>query len=659
MPLAFLLVALAMIAATGASAQTTFTVTTSNDAGAGSLRQAILSANQQRGADVIAFDIPNDGPHRITLASALPPIREAVTIDGLTQPGADCSAWPATLQIEIDGSRLSGRLGLFLDVGSDGSMVRGLVVNGFTNNGSGRGGGALGIVIVSDENVVQCSHIGTNVAGTEVVGNENVGIFILGDDNRIGGLSPSQRNLISGNLAGVEIDGFSASAASGNLIQGNYIGTDATGTRALPNELYGVFVDGASSNTVGGETEEAGNLISGNSGVGIGVFGANASFNSVQFNRVGTTADGTAALGNEGNGVDLTEGSFSTRLYDNVISGNAETGVLIEGTDTQNNVLARNFIGTNQAGDDLGNGGDGIRAINSGPQVIGGTYGVGGRCCEGNDIAFNGGSGVVIHAEASVSFDKGILGNRIYQNGGLGIDLEDDGLTPNDPGDADGDNEANRLQNFPEIRSVGTAAVGDSISVTYVVDSDPSLSNPGASTYPLRIEFFLADADGEEGRLLVGRDRYTESDYGACLGSGGTAPCPKKVWFEPEAPVLLDDDLVATATDAFSNTSEFSASRRVAVAGESSPEIDGLTLQVAPNPTRGPMSITLRQETPGQATVTLLDALGRYVAVLHDGPGTAGEHMFSLDTARLPTGVYIVRLTTPAGTVSRAVTVVR
>ncbi|MEM0961907.1 MAG: T9SS type A sorting domain-containing protein [Bacteroidota bacterium] len=651
------LLLLLALASSTATAQTTFIVTTTDDQGAGSLRRAIQDANNNSGADVIAFDIPGDGPHTVALTTSLPAISDPVTIDGLTQPGADCSGWPATLRVVVDGSRVNSGAGLFLSDGSDGSVVRGLVVNGFDFSGSGRGGGAFGITLVSDGNAVECSYIGTTVDGTAARGNEDVGVFILGSENRVGGPDPSQRNLVSGNGIGIEIDGFSG--ASGTLIQGNYIGTDATGSLALSNTEDGILIDGSSRTTIGGDAESEGNLISGNGDDGIDVSGEDATSTTIQFNHIGTTVDGTAALGNSGDGVDLNDGASNNDLYDNVISGNGGNGVVISGTDTQNNVLGRNTIGTNADGANLGNGDDGVRAVNSGPQVIGGTYDLTGLCCEGNDIAFNGRNGVVILAETSVSFDKGILGNRIYQNAGLGIDLQDDGPTPNDPGDADGSDAANRLQNFPDIAEVGTAAVGDSVYVIYAVDSDPSLTAPGASTYPLRIEFFLADADGEEGRLVVGRDRYTEDDYGACVGSGGTAPCPKKVWFEPTAPVVVGDDLVATATDTFANTSEFSGARRAAVSSEGSPAVDGLALWIAPNPTRGPLAVTLQQQTAGPATVSVFDALGREVAALHEGPLAAGEHALALDTTPLPAGVYVVRAVTPAGTVSRAVTVAR
>jgi hypothetical protein len=67
---------------------TDYFVSNTNDSGAGSLRQAILDANGNAGADTIKFSIPGDGPHVITLATQLPGITQSVTIDGYTQAGA-------------------------------------------------------------------------------------------------------------------------------------------------------------------------------------------------------------------------------------------------------------------------------------------------------------------------------------------------------------------------------------------------------------------------------------------------------------------------------------------------------------------------------------------------------------------------------------------
>jgi hypothetical protein len=144
-----------------------------------------------------------------------------------------------------------------------------------------------------------------------------------------------------------------------------------------------------------------------------------------------------------------------------------------------------------------------------------------------------------------------IVGNSIYQNGGLGIDLGEDGLSQNDSGDADSG--TNNSQNFPNI-SYATKDAGQ-LKMTYKVDSLPA-----NSTYPIRVEFFQADADAQEGQTYLGFDTFTTADYLA----GG-----KTVTFAAAAPIKVFDKIVATATDSLptgepANTSEFSASAVVA-----------------------------------------------------------------------------------------------
>jgi hypothetical protein len=114
---------------------TTFTVTNTLDSGTGSLRQAILNANSNPGADTINFNIPGNGVHRISPTSALPGISEAVTIDGYSQPGASANSNPfgqgvnPTLLVELNGDNISWDSGLV--IGAPNTVIRGLVINGF------------------------------------------------------------------------------------------------------------------------------------------------------------------------------------------------------------------------------------------------------------------------------------------------------------------------------------------------------------------------------------------------------------------------------------------------------------------------------------------------------------------------------------------------
>jgi hypothetical protein len=197
---------------------TTFTVTNTNDSGHGSLRQAILDANANAGADSIVFNIPRTGPHTITLTSALPTITDPVIIDGTTQPSGDRLKSVAT--IELDGSNAGLVSGLTIAAGH--STVRGLVINRF---------GGDGIELVTNGgNIIEGCFIGTDVSGTADLGNAGSGVFINSSpDNTIGGTILEATNVISGNDEhGVFISG---SRATGNQVQGNQVGTDLTGGR--------------------------------------------------------------------------------------------------------------------------------------------------------------------------------------------------------------------------------------------------------------------------------------------------------------------------------------------------------------------------------------------------------------------------------------------
>lgn len=218
-----------------AKAGTTFTVTTAADNGdnvnptPGSLRAAILNANSTPGEDLISFAI-GSGLQTIQPTNQLPPISDAVVIDGTTQPG-----FAGAPLIELDGSLTTGKPGLV--VNSPGpSTIRGLIMNRFGSNAISLSGGG--------GNLVAGNYIGTNAAGTGNFSNPNngVGITVLSPNNIIGGLTPADRNLISGNRSSsvqMGVDVFGANA-KGNKIIGNYIGTDVNGTSSLGQVNAGI-----------------------------------------------------------------------------------------------------------------------------------------------------------------------------------------------------------------------------------------------------------------------------------------------------------------------------------------------------------------------------------------------------------------------------------
>jgi CSLREA domain-containing protein len=190
-----------------AQAGPTFTVNTADDSNDGicgvghcSLREAIVAANADAAANWIHFNIPGSGPHSIEPTYSLPDIIHPVTIDGATQPGASCAAWPPLLQIEIDGTILSGNTpGLVISGGN--STIRGLAINRFP--------GAAIRLETGDGNQVECNYVGTDPGGTLDRGNAGAGIEIIAGsvNNRI-----SKNSIHSNGGLGIDLgaDGVTA-----------------------------------------------------------------------------------------------------------------------------------------------------------------------------------------------------------------------------------------------------------------------------------------------------------------------------------------------------------------------------------------------------------------------------------------------------------------
>src|SRR5262249_12427409 len=198
----------------------TFTVLNTLDAGAGSLRQAILDANANPGADQIAFAIAPGGAQTIRPTSALPAITDPVTLDGTTQPGFAEAGHPV---IELNGGlAAAGANGL--TIFADDCTVRGLVINGFAGTGTDLNGIGIGLGPGSSNNGIEGNFLGTDVSGTEARPNFFGVLVVEGSANRIGGPTAAARDVISGNLSSavVFLEG------TGNVVQGNLIGTDLT-----------------------------------------------------------------------------------------------------------------------------------------------------------------------------------------------------------------------------------------------------------------------------------------------------------------------------------------------------------------------------------------------------------------------------------------------
>ena len=458
-----------------AFAANTFVVTNTNDSGSGSLRQAIMNANGNPGLDTITFSI-GSGSQTIKPLGSLPVLTDPVVIDGTTQPGF--SGKPL---IELDGSNLVEGAGLaivggdsiirslvinrfhFTGIGigfKGGNRVEGCYIgtdisgtialpnetNGISISSSNNiiggttplsrnvisGNSTAGIDIsrpccTGDEspvtgNVIQGNYIGVNSAGNAAIPNRSRGVRISSDNSGvpftghiIGGTQPGAGNVISGNrVEGLLLEGFNV---KNNTVQGNFIGTDATGSFAIANEGNGVSVAG-SDNLIGGSVAGAGNVISGNGcnscagGTGLGLGGLR---NVAKNNLIGVNASLTAPIPNYGH------------------------GVAVSGTNT----------------------------------IVGGV-----APGERNVIAFNAYDGIVDAFTTSVG--NTFRGNSIFSNGffnhpdksSIGIDLGGSGVTLNDVGDTDAG--ANNLQNFPVITSVTPGA--NSVNVKGTLNSVASTS---------------------------------------------------------------------------------------------------------------------------------------------------------------------------------------
>ena len=262
-------------------------VTNLNDHGAGSLRQALLTANSSGGADTITFDVA--GTINLT-SGALPMVMGQVDLDGASAPG-----FSGTPRVEIN---FHGFSGLQFVAGASGSTLQSLSLVGAASGG----------VTLNRANdvTIDGNYIGLALDGTTVVANKGDGITLgFSSGDTLGGTSTADRNVISGN----GLNGIDLSGSAGNTIEGNYIGTNAAGTLDRGNTGNGVLVAGISNNnTIGGSV---GNLISGNNSNGILINGQ-SSGNSVAGNTIGLAANGTTALGNSGDGVKVQNATGNT-----------------------------------------------------------------------------------------------------------------------------------------------------------------------------------------------------------------------------------------------------------------------------------------------------------------------------------------------------------
>lgn len=536
--------------------------------------------------------------------------------------------WGNKIGTNADGTAAIGnnRSGIELTGGAVNNLIGGNLTTGnlVSGNGDGNGTNGRGIYIftadtddfdqttdVPSANRVLGNYVGSNAAHDAAIPNQRSGILVVNSPDNIIGNNDSPTsgsgNVVVGNgVAGIAVTGANA---TGNRIDYNYIGVTREGL-AIGNNPDGINIDGAPQTLIGN------NNICGNQGTGIAVTNVQPNLQNgnvspqgylgvgISGNNIGVFRKLNGALEkiSNGNGVILRNvtggiiGGATSGSPINLISGNNDTGILIEGFFSSGNIIRNSIIGTDENNSTgLGNG-VGIKITDAQQTILGspdnlqrmllkfnqnagmiiqgqsaernkvinsniqfnGSHGVvltdgaklnevgGAASNSGNTINNNNGAGVHVHPTAG----QGNLvdPNSIYGNSGLGIDIGELGHTPNDPLDAD--TGANNLQNYPVITSQTIDGNGDLI-VSYKVDSAPVNSDYG--TNGLRIEFFKSDLSGE-GELFLNADYYTVADYNSLLAPG------VKTINLGNAVILgfgVNDKVTATTTDASGNTSEF------------------------------------------------------------------------------------------------------
>jgi titin len=361
-----------------------------------------------------------------------------------------------------------------------------------------------GVSLNSTNNLIIGNYIGTDASGTAAVPN-GTGLLTLQGGNVVGGPGEGERNVISGN-SGRGIDCYSG----GNYIRGNFIGTDAGGAAPLGNGGDGIYASPGGGNIIGGAGSGEGNVISGNTGVGIHL--EQSDNNIIRGNFVGTNAAGTSALPNE-HGIHVDYLSDNNTIggaspgQGNLLSGNEWAGIWISGTAglyaTTGTQVKGNLVGTDVAGiAQVGNGWGVVISRRGQDSIIGGS-----AAGEGNVIAFSENEGVYITDSDSIR--NSARGNSIHSNGGKGIENINGG---------------NRELEPPIIDSVGSAS-----------------GHTEPKCYPCTVEVFSDDED--EGRVYHGSAATNDDATGTWTYSGA----------------VTGPHITTTATHADGNTSEFSA----------------------------------------------------------------------------------------------------
>jgi hypothetical protein len=403
----------------------TFVISNAADSGPGSLRQAILDSNAQGGANIIQFGIAN-GPPTISVGSTtgkpLPQITDSVTIDGTTQPG-----YNGTPIVELDGTS-AGANAYGLNIAAPSCLVKGLVINRFSQAGI--------IVQTGSGTVIEGNYLDVDVGGNTLLANTGGGIAVAAPGTTVGGTAPGAGNVI-GNGISIGYGVLDSADAASTFIQGNTIGLGADGTTSLGNDAYGIYVVHSHNVVIGGPTEAARNVISGNLGFGI-ITDAVANGMVIQGNYIGTDRTGELARPNTYFGIAISSpgvqigGLTATPGTGpgNVISANGKGphsggGIAFSATDGTGDVVNGNIVGLDAAGTTaLNDFQDGGVASNASNITVGSTAAGAGNVISGNaaGVSLKFGSGSVVEGNY-VGTD--ITGTHAVGNRSYGVVLSD------------------------------------------------------------------------------------------------------------------------------------------------------------------------------------------------------------------------------------------
>jgi|GEM_PF-1208662 len=627
----------AFLSVVGVALGATYTVTDLADSGPGTLREAITQANANPWPDTVVFDTlafigggytpisratqGGESAWRITLASDLPDLTDNW---GLTILG-DING-NGTPDVVLDGNAI---VSAGLSLVSRWNIIKGLVIGGFTQAGI--------LIANTSQNQVMGCWIGTDPEGVSPYPNLYGILINNADSNRIGtdinGVGDSlEGNIISGNCGVGPVSGFAGAyviAGHNNQFSGNRIGLGYTGL-PCPNCKGIAIYAGSSYCLIGDSSGFAGrNIISGDSVCGVDIYDCNNIW--VTHNYIGTDTSGTASGGYQINGIQIDRSTY-TRVNGNLISGLGVWGGIGISRGSYNHIY-ENIIGPDINGDSLGNGGIGIYIYDSSQYNVVGYNPYVPYPGGGNEIAFNAGAGIVVGQNATDFYtviDR-LSRNDIYCNGGLGIDLANNGVTVNDAGDVDFG--PNFLLNYPVITGATHYDLGDSTVIT------------GTAAANSTVEIYLATG-------IVDPTGYGEGLYLATANADGTGNWGVTV---PGGPTV-GDTITSLCIDQTQSTSEFSPYYTVQNVGVGEKGTPGTAyLRVVPSGKGLMVSFGVPQA--GKVVLKAFGLDGRLVAVLWEGPADPGFHELAWEPGN--PGIYLLLMEAGNARLSRAAVVAR